>query len=156
MTLNTKVWYLTIPVVVAIGVGAAVVLGNDHAARGATIPAGTTLVATLEQSVSADANQAGDVIRLRTVQPLRLEGGVVVPVGSEIRGVVTDATSPDWGAAPPQLGLGFTSLVVEGEVYAISTERYRFGTLEAPTGGRVVLPAGERLSIRLTRPVTID
>jgi hypothetical protein len=156
MTLNTKTWYLTIPVVVGIGVGAAVVLGREDLAPDATIPAGTTLVAAFEQPVSADANQAGDVVSLRTVEPLRLEGGVVVPAGSEIRGVVTDATSPDWGAGPPQLGLRFTSLVVEGEAYAISTERYRFGTLAAPTGGRVVLPAGERLTIRLTRPVTID
>jgi hypothetical protein len=155
MTLNAKMWYLTIPIVAGIGVGAAVVLGGDRAARRAILPAGTTLVGAFERPVSADANQVGDTVLLRTIEPLQLDGRVLVPVGSEIRGVVTDATSPDWGAGPPQLGLRFTSLTIGGRASAIATERYWFGTLDAPMGGRVVLPAGERMTIRLTRPVTI-
>lgn len=156
MTLNAKLLYVAIPVVVGIGIGGAVVLDDERESPAVVVPAGTILVADLEQAVSADANRAGDEVRLRTAEPITIGSGVGVPAGTEIRGVVTRATSPDWGAGPPQLGLRFTTLVLGGDEYAISTEEYQFGTLEVPAAGRVVLPQGERLKIRLTRSVTID
>jgi hypothetical protein len=156
MTLITKLLTMAIPAVVGIGIAGAVILDERRVEGDQIIPAGTTLEAELEQAVSADASQAGDQVRLRTVEPLELADGLRVPAGSEIRGVVTRATSPDWGASPPQLGLRFTALIVRGESHPITTEEYQFGTLEAPANGRVVLPAGERLRIRLARPVTIE
>jgi hypothetical protein len=156
MTLTTKWLTMAIPAVVGIGIAGAVILDERRVEGDQIIPAGTTLEAELEQAVSADASQAGDQVRLRTVAPLELADGLRVPAGSEIRGVVTRATSPDWGAGPPQLGLRFTALIVRGVSHAITTEEYQFGTLEAPASGRVVLPAGERLRIRLARPVTIE
>lgn len=156
MTLSAKAWYLVVPVVAGVGIAGAVIIGRENAGLRVTIPAGTWLVAALAQEVSADANRAGDAVRLETVEPLRLGDGVAIPAGSEVRGVVTDATSPDWGASPPQLGLRFTSVVIDGQAYAITTEKYWFGTATPPGGGRVVLPAGKRLRIRLAAPVTID
>jgi len=156
MTFTAKWLTLAIPAVVGIGIAGAVIMDDGRREGAQIIPAGTTLVAELEGAVSADANRAGDEVRLRTIEPLELAEGVGVPAGSEIRGVVTRATSPDWGAGPPQLGLRFTALIVRGESYPISTEEYQYGTLEAPASGRVVLPAGDRLRIRLARPVAID
>jgi hypothetical protein len=156
MTLSAKVWYLIVPIVAGVGVGGAVLMGREEVERRVTIPAGTTLVVALSQTVSADVNRPGDDLDLQTVEPLDLGGSVVVPAGSAVRGVVTDATSPDWGASPPQLSLRFTSLMIDDEVYAISTEKYWFGTSDPPAGERVVLPAGKQLRIRLTRPVKID
>jgi hypothetical protein len=156
MTVSARAWYLVIPVVAGIGIGGAVIAGREDAEHPATIPAGTTLVVALDQTVSADASRPGDVITFRTAERLGPAEAAVVPLGTEVRGVVTDATSPDWGASPPHLGLRLTAVVIDGEAFPISTEKYWFSTPEPPTGGRVALPAGRLLQIRLTRPLRID
>jgi hypothetical protein len=71
-----------------------------------------------------------------------------IPAGSLITGEVTDA---------PGLGVRFTELVFDPDSteVEIETELYRFGTLVPAASDHVVIPAGQRLTIRLSRPVTV-
>jgi len=148
---------IVIPAVLGIGIVTAVVSGRPPRERDATIPAGTTLVVALEHSVSTQRSHAGDQIELRTVQPVRLGNGAEIPEGSLISGRVTDARSGGKNAGPPELGMRFTELVIDGDTHEISTEQFRFGTLgRATQSDQIVLPAGRRIKIRLSRPVTVE
>jgi hypothetical protein len=53
--------------------------------------------------------------------------------------------------------LRFTALKIDGDTHEITTELVRFGTLRrARQGDQIVLPAGRRIKIRLSRPVTVE
>lgn len=153
----TKTLPVLIPAVLGIGIATAVFSGRPPRERNATIPAGTTLVVALEQVVSTQGNHVGDEIELRTVQPVRLGNGAEIPEGSLIAGRVTDARSGSRYAGPPELGLRFTELEIDGDTHAISTEQFRFGTLgRATQNDQIVLPVGRRIKIRLSRPVIVE
>lgn len=140
---------------VGIGIAAAVVFGRDRGPR-VTIPAGTTLVAALEEGVSTQRSEAGDEVELVTVATVRLADGTEIPEGSVIDGVVTNARNGRRNSGPPELGLRFTELEIDGSDHEITTEQFRFGTLTVlSTSDEIALPAGQQFSIRLIRPVTI-
>src|SRR5512145_980022 len=67
-----KALYVAVPVLVGVGIGSAVILGAGPERREATIPAGTTLVAALERTISTADVRVGDPVMLSTVQPVRL------------------------------------------------------------------------------------
>jgi hypothetical protein len=67
MTVPTQGLRVAIFALVGVGLVSAVVLGRGRAMRTATIPAGTALVAALEQDVSTEQNHPGDPVNLRTV-----------------------------------------------------------------------------------------
>jgi len=201
MAITTRALRIAIPVVLGIGVASAVVFGRGRTKREATLPAGTTLVASLQHEVSTERSKVGDGIVLRTVQPLNLGEGTVIPEGVEIRGSITEAKGGGRIAGAPQLGLRFAELVVDGDAHAISAAPFHVrgkndagesaiqigggavaggilgrvlggkgGTLKgavagaaigtgvavATKGDHLVLPAGQRLKIRLSRPVTVQ
>jgi hypothetical protein len=148
---------IAIPAVLGIGIASAIVSNHPPHERSATVPAGTTLVVALEQSVSTQRSQAGDEIVLHTVQPVRLGNGAEIPEGSLVSGTVTDARSGGKNAGPPELGMRFTELKIDGDTHEISTEQFRFGTLgRATRSDQIVLPVGRRIRIRLSRPVTVE
>ena len=154
---TTKTLPIVIPAVLAIGIATAVLSGSPPRERNATIPAGTTLVVALEQVVSTQASHPGDEIELRTVQPVRLGNGAEIPEGTLIGGLVTDARSGGTNAGPPELGMRFTELEIDGDILEISTEQFRFGTLgRTAHSDQIVLPAGRRIKIRLSRPLTVE
>ena len=151
--ITRKALYIASPALLGIGIAAASLFGGEREVE-TTIPAGTTLVPALEQQVSSQRSQVGDAIALRTVAAVRLRDGAEVPRGAVIRGTVTDLSR----SGPPQLGIRFTVLEIAGDETDIATEQYRFGTLAARVkpGGRLVLPAGHLLKIRLSRPAAVD
>ncbi len=154
---TTKTMPVVIPAVLGIGIAMAVVSGRPPREQHATIPAGTTLVVALEQSVSTLRSHAGDEIVVRTVLPVRVGNGAEIPEGSLISGQVTDARSGGQDSGPPELGLRFTALKIDGDTHEITTELVRFGTLRrARQSDQIVLPAGRRIKIRLSRPVTVE
>jgi hypothetical protein len=155
----TRAARIAMGVALGIGIVAAIAPDNDPGEETTTIPAGTTIIAALEQDLSTGINRPGDEFDLRTVRPVQLSGGMEIPEGSVISGEVTDATDGGQNAGPPALGVRFTELVIDGDdqEIAIETEQYRFGTLAL--GGlaeHVILPAGRRITIRLSRPVTVE
>ncbi|MGH7614321.1 MAG: hypothetical protein ACREMW_09830 [Gemmatimonadales bacterium] len=154
---TTKTLPVVIPSVLGLGIAMAVVSNRPPRERHATIPAGTTLVVVLEQSVSTLRSHPGDEIVLHTVLPVRAGNGAEIPEGSLISGQVTDSRSGGQNDGPPELGLRFTSLKIDGDIHEIRTEQFRFGTLRRATqGDQIVLPVGRRIKIRLSRPLTVE
>ncbi len=126
--------------------------------RGETvvIPAGTTFMAVMEEDLPTGKLVAGDEFELRTVRPVRLSGGMEIPVGSRITGEVTDDADADLESRG--IAVRFTELMLAGDSteIEIQTEQFRFGTLvQRASDVPVVVPAGKRLAIRLTRPVSV-
>jgi len=147
---------LTIPALLVSGIVAVTSSDTDPDERTATIPAGTTLVAVLSDQVSTARSHPGDEIELRTIEPVRLRDGVEIPAGLVIHGVVTDAKRGGL-AGTPEIGLRFVDLEIDGDEMAIHTDQYRFGTLVTRAASdHLVLPLGQRLEIRLSRPVTVE
>lgn len=175
--------------------GAAIVSGGGD--RTATIPAGTTVVGGLDNTVSTKNAEPGTVVVITTTQPLELSEDVTIPSGMELRGEVTHAKGGGRISGAPELTIRFTSLDVHGNRYPVSAQPFRVrGTSDAKEsaiqivggtaagavvgaitghtvrgavagaaigtgvavltkGDQITLPAGQRLRVRLTEPVTI-
>jgi len=143
-------------VVLVIGIAVTVLVVRKPWERVTTIPAGTTLVAALEEDVSKDDSRVGDEIELRTVGSIQLANGAEVPEGSELTGEVMKVYGGR-STGPSEVGMQFTDLEIAGKEYTISTEQYHYATLEVPaqSGEQVVFSAGQQLTIRLSRPVAV-
>ena len=127
---------VAIPALLVIGVGAGAVLSDRDADRAATMPEGTLLIATLTQSISTATAAVADPVVARTVHPVLLPDGAMIPAGAAMRGTVTHVTSGRHDAAAPELGLRFTHLDIDGDTYAITTAAFHVH------GQRHILAAG--------------
>lgn len=108
-----------------VAVVAAVALGRSRGMHVATIPAGTTLVAALDQEVSTANVRAGDVVHLHTVAPIQLGANVRIPAGVAVQATVTESKGGGRIAGAPVLALRFTDVIVDGGRRAIDAEPYR-------------------------------
>ena len=124
MMIPTRLLRIAIPAVIGVGLVTAVVLGGGHSRRAVTIPAGTVLVAALNDEVSTAGSDVGDDITLRTVAPIRLRDAII-PEGAVIRGEVAKAKGGGRIAGAPELVLQFSELEVSGERQAIAAEPFR-------------------------------
>jgi hypothetical protein len=151
MTFTRKTLLIAVPTLV---IGIAATVPWD---RAATIPAGTTLVAALEEDVAKEDSRAGDEIELRTVGSIQLGNGALVPEGSELTGQVINVYDGGRAIDSGEVRMRFTELEIAGEEYKISTDQYRYGLLEVPaqSGDPVVFSAGQQLTIRLSRPLAV-
>lgn len=148
---------MAVPVLTIAGFIAAIVPDSDPDEREATIPAGATLVAVLANPLSTARSLPGDEIELRTVEPLHVHGADDIPAGILIHGTVLEAQAGGPAQEAPAISVRFNEMEIDGDEHTITTEEYRFGTLVARVASRqLLLPAGERMSIRLTRPVTVE
>lgn len=148
---------MAVPILAVAGFIAAILPDTDPDERVATIPAGTTLVAALSDTLSTARSQPGDEVELRTVEPLHVRGGDDIPAGILIHGTVLGAAASGQSEEPPAISVRFNEMEIDGDEHAIATEEYRFGTLlTRPASRHLLLPAGERIKIRLTRRVTIE
>lgn len=156
MTFLRKVSRVAVPAV-GIGIASAILVTCKPWVPVATIPAGTTLVAALEQDVSKQDSRIGDEIELRTVGSIQLRKGTLVPEGSELTGQVMKVLGGARGSDSGEVRLQFTEIEIAGEEYKISTDQYSYGILEVParSGEPVVFSAGQQLTIRLSRPVAV-
>jgi len=156
--INTmKALGITLPALLVTGIVATVSSDNDPDERTATIPAGATLVAVLADPLSTARSLPGDEIELRTVEPLHVRGADDIPAGILIHGTVLEAVAGGRAEEAPAISVRFNEMEIDGDEHAIATEEYRFGTLvERVASRQLLLPAGERMSIRLTRPVTVE
>lgn len=166
----TKVLWLATLVVVGLA------LAGSSQDRAPMLPEGTVLVAALEHSISTVDARPGDEVELRTVHPVRLPDGGSVPVGAIIRGEVTHVQSGR-GRRTPELLLRFTTIDITHDRYAIAAVSFHVrgrrparagavtrgpagvalgtGGAVATDGRELVLPAGRRLSVRLTAPAVV-
>jgi hypothetical protein len=91
--------------------------------RETTLPAGTLLRVRLDSPVASDTSRVEDPVRARLASPVTIGGRTVVPAGSTVTGVVTQARRAGKVKGRGQLALRFSSLAPSG-----SSERYRIRT----------------------------
>jgi type IV secretory pathway VirB10-like protein len=77
-----------------------------------TVPAGTVMEVEFLRSLSSETSSAGDTFRARIASDLTSGGAVVVPAGSEVVGVVTEAVPLRKVGGRAKLALKFTDLVL--------------------------------------------
>jgi len=189
----------------AVGILAAAVVGvgDEGGLLGprrvkATLPAGTTLVASLNSRLSTEGLKAGRSVSLTTRSPLELDEDRTLPAGVIVRGEVTHARGGGRIAGAPELTIRFREISVGGTTHSIAAEPFRVrgkddlvesvaeigggavvggivgaiagstvkgaviggvlgtGVAVATKGNQIVLPAGQRLRIRLTQPVSVS
>jgi len=89
-----------------------------------TIPSGTTLRLSLESAVASDTSRVEQPVRATLRSPVSINGQVVVPAGSEVGGVVTEAEESGRVKGRARLAMRFNSLRAGGERYDIRTSGY--------------------------------
>ncbi len=88
-----------------------------------TLPAGTFVRVRINEKLSSDKNQAGDLFTATLVQPLIANGLVVAQPGQNIAGRVSEAVKAKDGNGRSRLGLDLTELsLVDGQQIPIRTQ----------------------------------
>jgi len=105
-------------------VGTAEARAGAAAVREITIPAGTRLAIVLDTPVGSDTSRVEQAVSAHLSRAVIVDGRTVVPSGSRISGVVTDATRSGKVKGRAHVAVRFDTLSVsgsEGERYAIHT-----------------------------------
>ena len=102
--------------VAAVFVGATVPL---HAAG--TVPAGTAMIVTLDQSVSSKDAQVGQKVDGSVAQDVVANGKTVIPKGSRVSLSVASAQASGRLQTPAKLWLKIDSIIVNGKTYSVSS-----------------------------------
>lgn len=116
-----------------------VILGLAFAASvfAADIPAGSHLLLRLQNSINSRTAKPGDFVYLQTATPITADGGILVPVGSYVRGVVAEVNRAGKVKGRAQLGIALDTLTLA------SGKEYKFGarvaSIEGESGGQRVI-----------------
>lgn len=114
---NPKPRHLLLPFAIA-----AVALAGCADTQKAVIPAGTTLVATLNGPLSTAANRAGDPFLATIRQPLQVNEKTVIAAGATVRGEVAEIDAGSTAGATPRITLICNEIALAtGEVLTITT-----------------------------------
>ena len=89
-----------------------------------TLRAGTTLPLVLRTAVASDESQVEDSVRATLRKAIVVDGQEVLPAGTEISGVVTDAERAGRVKGRARVAVRFSSLRYDGERYRIETEAF--------------------------------
>jgi len=103
--------------------GAAAVVGRPAApvVHEFTIPEGTALHLDLKSSVASDSSRVEEPVSATLRQSVVVSGRTILPVGTELTGVVTDVERSAKVKGRARVAFHFTSLHVGGERYAVRT-----------------------------------
>jgi hypothetical protein len=91
--------------------------------REITIPAGTTLPVVLDTPVGSDISRIEEPVRAHLSRPISVNGVTVLPEGSLVHGVVTDATRSGKVEGLAHVAVRFDTVSPRGD-----DERYRIET----------------------------
>src|SRR5262249_9457068 len=91
--------------------------------REVTVPAGTRLPIVLDTAVGSDTSRTEDAVHAHLARALVVGGVTVVPQGSRVSGVVTDATRSGGVRGVARVARRFDTIVARGE-----DERYHIRT----------------------------
>lgn len=89
--------------------------------REVTIPAGTTLRLDLRTALASDTSKVEDAVKATLRQPVSIGGDVVLPVGTELQGVVTNVERPGRVKGRAQISYRFNTLSTANETYKVKT-----------------------------------
>jgi len=90
-----------------------------HAAT--SIPAGTAITVTIDQSISSKNAQAGQGVVATVAHDVTVDGKVVIPKGSHAKLVVRSVQASGRLSTPAKLWLRLKSVEVHGKTYTIAT-----------------------------------
>jgi hypothetical protein len=76
------------------------------------VPAGTAFEVEFTRGLASNASSVGETFRARVLSDLRVDGGIAVPAGSEVLGVVTEAVAARRIGGQAKLSVKFTDLVL--------------------------------------------
>ena len=89
--------------------------------REVTLPAGTTLRLELKSGVGSEHSHVEDAVRAELRQAVAVDGTTVLPAGTELAGVVTDAERAGRVKGRAHVSYRFDTLRMDGERYDIRT-----------------------------------
>jgi hypothetical protein len=91
--------------------------------REVTIPVGTTLAASLDESVGSASSRVDEPVHAHLTSPVSVDGVVALPAGSELSGAVVDAEGSKRVKGRAELAIRFDSVrpANGGETIAIRT-----------------------------------
>jgi hypothetical protein len=87
-----------------------------------TLRAGTTLPLVLRSAVASDESQVEDSVRATLRKAIVIDGHQVLPAGTELSGVVTDAQRAGRVKGRARVAFQFSSLRYDGERHRIATD----------------------------------
>lgn len=88
-----------------------------------TIPVGTTLKVTLDQTLGTKESRVGDSFTASVAEPLNTtEGAVVVPKGSVLHGTITGLHASEHAGDQAAIKLDFDTLTISGQAYAFNAK----------------------------------
>src|ERR1700732_3421913 len=91
------------------------------AAVAAEIPQGAHVLLRMENSISTRTAQDGDYVYLRTGTPISVAGNIILPVGSYVQGVVTNARRSGRVKGRAELAIRLETITLpSGSVYKFS------------------------------------
>jgi hypothetical protein len=110
--------------------------------RSVTIPAGTMIRATLQNSLASHESHAGDTFTMRVSEPVIVNGYTAIPAGATINGVVTSVKESGKIKGRGDITLGYRSVTdVNGRTHTINAENF-YGRAEAVTDRDAAVIAG--------------
>jgi hypothetical protein len=89
-----------------------------------TIPAGTTISVRTVDSIDSTRDSVGDRFQATLVEPLMVDGNVVVARGADVYGRLTASKTSGTFAGRSQLQLELTGIVVNGQTVPVVTGEY--------------------------------
>jgi hypothetical protein len=84
------------------------------AAQATSLPAGTSLMVKLETTLATFSNKPGDPFRGSLIQPVAINGNIVVPAGAIVEGRVTKVSEPRRISGKPTIGILPETLILPG------------------------------------------
>jgi hypothetical protein len=96
-------------------------LSNNAPPVNVSVPAGTTLAIRINQHISVKHNHAGDRFSGEVVDPVSVNGNVVIPKGAEVGGRIDEAHRRGHFKGASVLELRLTSIELNGNRYALDT-----------------------------------
>jgi len=103
----------------------------------ADIPAGAHVLLRMQNSIHSRTAQPGDYVYLQTATPIAADGGIVVPVGSHVQGVVVEVNRAGRVKGRAEMAIALESITLA------SGKQYKFGarvaSIEGDSGGQRVV-----------------
>jgi hypothetical protein len=110
------------------------------------VPSGTRLGVTLESGISTATAKPGDSVYMRTSFPITINNKVVIPVGSYLRGEITDSKRPGRVKGKGELRLRLNTLVLpNGYTVDLNAEPHSTdaGQVNTDPEGKMTGPGGK-------------
>jgi type IV secretion system protein VirB10 len=123
-----------------------------------TVAAGTRLGVTLENGISTNSAKPGDSVYFRTSFPVTINNKVVIPVGSYLRGEVTDSKRPGRVKGKGELRIRLNTLILpNGYTVDLNAEPHSSdaGGTKTDSEGKITGPGGKGKDVETVATTTV-